>query len=170
MADSFTAESVQYGVFAADAVEDGDIIVQTTMAVSYIPFIGLIVLIAILWILIKIIFPGLSKFRTESSKKRAEKKEAKKKDSYIIATDKAGEKIEHIDMLSDLNDAVIDKDESKTAPPMAQPAVVNPPKKNTVKPGATSREQRPLKVGDAQSASPVRIEREVRKRRRPLIQ
>ncbi len=100
LANAFTAESVQYGVFGQSGVLEGsDILVQSTMSVSYLPMIVLLGGGAIGFVMIHFVWPRWHDRRADKRKDKPQKKDSRKSSAIHIGGDETGEDIEEVDML-----------------------------------------------------------------------
>lgn len=171
LAAAFVSESVQYGVFPNGVNDDAQILAQATSSTNYVPMIALALLTILAVLLHKFILPRLRDWRAgrtdKLSKRERKRKEptGKSRHALVIATDKDEEGIENINMLP------IDDNPAKPPKPFAvQPQTTNqlapaPPLQQPPK-----HEPNHMQVDHAEQVDPVTIEREVKRRRPPLIQ
>ena len=147
LAGAFVNESVQYGVFDGVDSEGANILAQATSSVNYGPMIGIVAFVIISVLAYKLIVRRIN----HGGMQRNRATENEKPLAFVIATDKDGENIEDIDLLPT----------TQQEPPRQQPTRPQPVSKS---------EPNHMQVDHADRVDPKTIEREVKRRRPPLIQ
>lgn len=178
LAKAFTSESVQYGVLGATGeLAETDVLVQSTMKVSYIPMIILTVAASLMIVMKKSITALLQKIRQKKKKEQTKSS----RNSLQVATDEKGEDIESVDMLAalKLEDEPDSEDDARPQSPEPVPEVdedeeLDDESVTVLEPKEPQAElepsAEPVQLGNAHESTPEEVREELERKRPPLIQ
>ncbi len=185
LASAFSSESVMYGIFPnGQAGEGSQEVAKVTSSVSYLPMLGLIAVGVLLYVSKFGIHTLRSRLGAHGSSTGGNATQPAAKDSLVVSSDVSGDSIEALDMLpeeefedepaDDVTDVKDAQEVEEQQPPAAKPQqiMVQTPMQqqplSSDKPRLSALKAMPIE--HAQTASPRLVQREIRRRRPPLIQ